>query len=253
MNEEEYNEQVNDDIQVVGINACRALIKRRSEDICRAWLTEETKEAFKDVMGLLAERRMPYEIVETSDLDKLTEGTHHEGICLVTHPKWEFTAEEFLERDARSPCCIVALDGISNPHNLGAILRVAAHYGVFAVMVSEDAPIQSGAVFRTAEGGAECVVIIRSDNFRRDIRRFQKAEFEILVTSSHGGVHPHATRFPARFVLILGSERDGVQETLINISDLRVCLPGTGLVESLNVATAASAILTEFYRQHLLN
>ena len=142
------------------------------------------------------------------------------------------------------------LDGVENPHNLGSILRTAAHFGVAAVAgKAGELPPLSPAAVRVAEGGAEIVPVCDLAEPAGDLRRLAAAGFTIVAASSHRGLAPAATRLAGKIVLVLGSEGKGVSPVIARVATAHVCIPGTGSVESLNVSVAAGILLAEAWRQ----
>ena len=139
---------------------------------------------------------------------------------------------------------------MGNPHNLGAIMRSCAHFGVKGVVVQDAGVLESGAAIRTAEGGAEHVEPITGDSFIDTLDQFRKAGSAIVSTSSHNGTPLFKAELPKKMVLVLGQERDGLSDAAISSSDLSVAIDGTGNVESRNVSVATGVLLAEWWRQN---
>ena len=149
------------------------------------------------------------------------------------------------------PSLGVLLDGVGNPHNLGAILRSAAHFGVGALLLPKDSGLAlSGAAARVAEGGAEDVPIVRRGRSDNALDQLRSAGFVIAATVVRGGASLHQAKLPARLVFVLGAEQHGVDPALAMASLMQLEIPGRGAVESLNVASAASVLMSEWLRQH---
>ncbi|MFT3193332.1 tRNA/rRNA methyltransferase, partial [Klebsiella pneumoniae] len=146
--------------------------------------------------------------------------------------------------------CVLALEDVGNPHNLGAIMRSCAHFGVKGVVVQDAGVLESGAAIRTAEGGAEHVEPITGDSFIDTLDQFRKAGYAIVSTSSHNGTPLFKAELPKKMVLALGQERDGLSDAAISSADLSVAIEGTGNVESLNVSVATGVLLAEWWRQN---
>lgn len=156
--------------RVYGLAACKQLIQRRPEVVRRLWLTEEVAQRhFGPVLRALAERRLSYHIVAADELERITESQHHEGVCLQVLESGPVSLEDYLRRlPRRGRVKVLALEGVGNPHNLGAILRIAAHFGVEAVVMPGAKALLSGAALRTAEGGGEHVLALEADELRLD-------------------------------------------------------------------------------------
>ena len=239
--------------KVTGENACWAVLERRPEDALRCFVLEERVADFRPLMKLLAERRLPYHVVEREQLDRVAGGTHHEGICLLALERPSRTREELCREAAsrRGPLCTLYLDGVQNPHNLGAIVRSAAHFGALAVLVPARGVAELGpAGARVAEGGAEYVPLVALDDPPRDIAALAREGFALVGTDSEARDSLHDVVLPPRVILALGAEREGLSPALRDRCDLVVRIPGTGDVQSLNVSAAAAVLLSEHHRQH---
>ena len=148
------------------------------------------------------------------------------------------------------PQCALWLDGVGNPHNLGAILRSAAHFGVAAMLLPKHSTLAlSGAAARVAEGGAEAVPLVRLGRDDNAIAQLRGAGFTLAATVVHGGSDLFATALPQRLVYVIGAEGEGMIAELAAACDLRLSIPGTGAVESLNVAAATAVLLAQWKRQ----
>jgi TrmH RNA methyltransferase len=234
--------------RIYGQHACRAVFSQRPDDVLRVYVGEAMVRPFGDLLRACAERRLPYKLVPSEELEAITESKHHEGICVVARPRPAARLEALIAPSG--PATILALTEVGNPHNLGAILRTAAHFGARGVLVggSGSAGV-SGAAFRTAQGGAEHLALVRVSELAAALTACQRAGFAVCATSSHEGSDPFTQTLPARVVLLLGSEGQGVPRELMTKADLTWQIPGTGAVESLNIAAAAAVLLGEIWRQ----
>ncbi len=239
--------------KICGVNACLSRFSLNSDSIVRAYFLEDTVKLFKPLIRELARTRRAYHVVSAEELAKISGTLHHEGVCLLARVSDCLRGHEVFESCGDGPLLI--LDGVLNPHNLGALARVGAHYGVQGaiVLVDDDAEasFQNSSFFRVAQGGAEHLQW--GTYLRRDVARlFHELEdrgFELAGTSSHGPDDLFDTHFASRVAFVLGSESTGLSPEVERLLTLRLRIPGTGLVESLNVACAASGLLMEHWRQ----
>jgi TrmH RNA methyltransferase len=232
-------EQRDRELRVFGINACLAVYRHRPQAIRKIYLTEARLDRFRSVLTWCAGERIGYRLVEAADLDRLTQSQHHEGICFDTLPPPPLTLDDLLARVGDAPRAWFAwLDGVGNPHNLGAILRSAAHFGCAGLILHRDALQLSGAACRVAEGGAEVVPIARVSDARGSMAKLGLYGYRGIATVVRGGDDVFAAELPAKAVLVMGAEADGLSSSLIAACDLRLGIPGTGAVESLNVSAA---------------
>ncbi len=240
---------------MAGENACRALFAMRPDDIRRVYVTEAVLPRFKDVLKFCAERRLAYHVKTDEDLDQVAETVHHDGVLFLARRQKEARVADMLAWAERlkpgQRSLIVLLENVKNPHNLGAILRVCAHFGVPWVLRAGQTPALSPAAMRTAEGGAEhCRVVGVDEDAGLDatLARLQALGFTLLATSSHATLALGREALPARAVVMFGSEGEGLSKALMQRADDVIAIPGSGALESLNVACAASVVLWELWR-----
>jgi RNA methyltransferase, TrmH family len=238
------------ELKVAGRNACRALFLKRSHDVRRVYVTEQTLPGMKDVLRFCAEQKLAYHVVGHEDLTTISETVHHDGVCFIARerpqPDFSKVLQELQSSQNRST--IVLLEDVKNPHNLGAILRVCAHFGVTTVIAAGGTPALSPAAMRTAEGGAEHTSVVPVKHPAKVLRALRDVGFRIVATSSHASMTLGTSRFAGRSVLLFGSEGAGLSEELVQLADSTVAIPGSGWLESLNVACAASVLLWEATR-----
>jgi TrmH RNA methyltransferase len=224
---------------VYGYNASRAVFSVRPQSIIRCYLDISLKQKFADELKFLAKTQKAYHLVERSELDKLTSSTHHEGISLLVKKRPLVrpvqTFSKLVDRGL-----IVALSGVANPHNIGAIARSAAHFGADGLILPEKFEPPASA-YRVAEGGLEHLLLASGDY--DDLLELKREGFTLIAPSPHGGKGIRDYRFPKRSVIIFGSEGEGLDVNFERQCDALVNIEGSSKVESLNVATAASVIL----------
>lgn len=241
-----------DEMRVYGINACLALFAKRPHDLRKVYLLESRIPQFKAVLAWCVQKKLGYRVVDNTDLEKLTASQHHEGVCFEARKNPLPPLAALLQRLPRAPeaALLVWLDGVGNPHNIGAVLRSAANFGVAGVLLSADAaPALSGAAYRVAEGGAEAVPMARVAVGEDALGALRNAGFTLAATVPREGEALFASRLPPRLVFALGAEGEGLRRGLIDRADLHLTIPGSGAVESLNVSASAAVLFGEFWRQ----
>lgn len=237
--------------RVYGAAAARAVFARRLQDVVKVYLQRELTGEFSSALKALAARKVAYKLVEAEDLLRLAETPHHGGICLVVRRQPRKALAELLGKlGRRKRACLLLLENVGNPHNVGAILRSAAHFGVDAVLVQDASVVESGAASRTAAGGAEAVEVIEYGALGQALNTLVDAGFALCATSSHQGDSVFATELPLRAVFMFGEEQVGLSTDAFAHSSRQLMIPGSGAVESLNVSVAASILLAEHWRQH---
>ncbi|HEY0210128.1 tRNA/rRNA methyltransferase [Acerihabitans sp.] len=245
---EQLRRQRAEETRVYGENACQALFKSRPDSIVRAWFVQSVTPRFRDALRWMAANRKAYHVVEEEELALASGTDHHGGVCFLIKKRIGLDAGTYLDK-ALDKDCVLALEDVSNPHNLGAMLRSCAHFGVKGVMTSDSAALESGAAVRTAEGGAEHISSIHTDDLFSDLDLFRQAGYTIVTTSSHKGASLGKVNMPAKMVLVIGQERAGLSDAIVKQADLAISIGGTGRVESLNVSVATGILLAEWWRQ----
>ena len=236
--------------RLYGLNACLALFAHRPLSLRKVWLLESRIPALKPVLAHCVKNRLGYTIVEAEDLERLSASAHHEGVVFGAMPAEELSLPQWLRALAPGPQVAIWLDGVGNPHNFGAIARSAAHFGAAGILLPQDSTLSlSGAAARVAEGGIEALPLVRLGRSDQALSQLASAGFTTAATTVRGGQSLYATQLPARMVLLMGAEQAGVDAALTQASALKLLIPGTGAVESLNVASATSVLLSEWRRQ----
>jgi TrmH RNA methyltransferase len=238
------------EIRLYGLNACLAAFAKRPEALRKVYLTEARIPALKPVLAWCVKHRLGYRVVEDADLDKLTSSRHHEGVCFEIRRAAPLDLGALIATQPKAPdaSLLVWLDGVGNPHNLGALLRSAAHFGVAGVIVPPPSALDvSGAAARVAEGAAEVVPLARADSRARDMLRANG--YVLAATVPRNGEPLYDAVLPPRLALAFGAEGEGMSGALVESADLRVTIPGTGAIESLNVAASVAVVLGEYWRQ----
>ncbi|MCW7547549.1 tRNA/rRNA methyltransferase [Photorhabdus sp. APURE] len=247
---EQLRRQRMEETRIYGENACQAMFKNRSEAIVRAWFVESVTPRFRNALKWMAANRKAYHVVDEAELAKVSGTEHHGGVCFLIKKRNGLDAETYLQ-DAPVKDCVLALEDVGNPHNLGAIMRSCAHFGVQGVILHDVALLESGAAIRTAEGGAEHIKGIDADRLITTLDKFRQAGYTIVTTSSHKGSTALArAELPEKMVLVLGQERDGLSDSAFEHGDMSLFVGGAGLVESLNVSVATGIMLAEWWRQN---
>ena len=240
------------ELRLFGLNACRAVFERRPRDIRKAWLAERRVADVKPMLAWLARERVGYTLVADDDLERLTQSQHHEGVCLEVLRRPPMALDTFLRGlKPGTASWLVLLDGVGNPHNFGAVLRIAAHFGADAVLLPPGSSLAlNGAACRVAEGGAESVPLVATGDLAGALPALARAGYAAIATVVRQGTDLYEAELPRRALLVFGAEGGGLSAGLLKAVRRRVRIPGTGAVESLNIATAVGVVAAEFWRQH---
>ncbi|MEX0447873.1 tRNA/rRNA methyltransferase [Xenorhabdus sp. SGI246] len=247
---EQLRRQRLEETRIYGENACQAMFQNRPEAIVRAWFVQSVTPRFRDALKWMAANRKAYHVVDDEELSKASGTEHHGGVCFLIKKRNGLEAETYLQQ-APAKDCVLALESVGNPHNLGAIMRSCAHFGVQGMILHDTAMLESGAAVRTAEGGAEHIKGIDVNDLTITLNQFRDAGYTIVTTSSHkGSTKLTEVKLPEKIVLVLGQESDGLSDSVWEDGDIRLSIGGTGRIESLNVSVATGIMLAEWWRQN---
>ncbi len=208
----------------------------------------DTDDRVKEAVVLATEARIPLKESSRPDLDRITQGAVHQGLALAV-PAYEYAeAADLLEiaDEAGEPALIVALDSITDPRNLGAIVRSAAAFGAHGVLVPERRSAgMTAAAWKTSAGAAARVPVARATNLTRALKAYADAGCMVIGLAAGGttldDLDPELTAGP--LVVVVGSEGDGLSRLVSEACDLRVGIPMTHDTESLNAGVAAGVAL----------
>lgn len=238
-----------EETRVYGENACQSLFRNRPESIVRAWFIQGVTPRFKEALRWMAANRKAYHVVDDAELAKASGTERHGGVCFLIKKRNGLAVEQWIST-AEADDCVLALEDIGNPHNVGAMVRTCAHFGAKGVLVPDAAVLESGAAVRTAEGGAEHVQAITGASFDDALDQFRDAGYTVVSTVTGKGKPLFSTPLPQKMVLLPGFERGEGDSDAQSHSDIEISIDGTGDVEGLNVSVATGVVMAEWWRQH---
>ena len=254
-----------DELAVCGFNAVMAAAEHNPQNINRLFLREDRLKAFSGVCKQLAERKRPYKLCEDEELERVCKTTHHQGVvAMIYAPEIVPLSREELDEWAQNGTTGIVLHSVENDHNLGAIARSAAFFDAPLIVLSgaEAEERLTTSAYRVAEGGMEHVKIRTIDNtalFLKDASRLlltigteNRARQRIRdlsgIIGDYGAKLGSGKNGPG-IALVLGNEENGLPDDVKDACSVMVRIPGTGLMESLNVAQAATLFLHELWNR----
>ncbi|GAA4234573.1 23S rRNA (guanosine(2251)-2'-O)-methyltransferase RlmB [Actinomadura meridiana] len=211
------------------------------------YVTGGTDERIRESMQLAADRRIPLLETGKNELDRLTDNAVHQGIALQVKPYRYAHPDDLLT--GRAPL-IVAVDGITDPRNLGAIVRSAAAFGAAGVVIPERraAGVTAG-TWKSSAGTLATVPVAQATNLTRQLKAYQKAGCFVAGLDARGETAVADMDIASGpFVLVVGSEGKGMGRLVADTCDLLVTIPMPGTAESLNAGVAAGIALYEVSR-----
>jgi RNA methyltransferase, TrmH family len=237
------------ELRIYGLNAVRAMFAKRPQALRKLYLLESRIPQLQPLLKWCVAQRVGYRVVEDADLKKLAASAHHEGVVADVVRDAPLPLSAWLRDLPDGPHCVLWLDGVENPHNFGAILRSAAHFGVTAILLPKHANLAlSGAAARVAEGGAEAITLVRLGREDNSIAQLRGAGFTLAATVVRDGQDVFQAPLAKRLIYVMGAEGQGMSAELAAACDLRLSIPGTGAVESLNVSAATAVFLAAWKR-----
>ena len=240
-------------LRVAGLPAVAALFATAPQRVERPFFTREFKPRVAEYCAALARTRKPFRLVGAEELARVAGTVLHGGVVAVAEPRplgiARVAETAAWARDGRP---LLALDGIGNPHNLGAIVRTAAFFGVPRIVLS-DHPAQalpSGASYRVAEGGLEYVALYRGVAFADFLRGLGRSHLVVGAAAEGGQPLEKLPETDRSIALILGNEEDGLPRATLEACQRLVTIPGSGAVQSLNVAASAAILIHALSGKH---
>ena len=213
----------------------------------------ERDDRLREVFRLTADQRRPISEVTRAELDRMTSRAVHQGVAMRV-PEFEYAHPDDLTQaasDAGQPALIVALDGVTDPRNLGAVVRSAAGFGAHGVVVPERrAAGMTAAAWKSSAGAAARIPVARATNLTRQLRAYADSGLMIAGLAADGEVAlPDLDLADGPLVLVIGSEGKGLSRLVAQTCDVRVAIPMATELESLNAGVAAGIALYEIARK----
>ncbi len=192
------------------------------------------------------------EIVEREDIEALLPPRAvHQGMALLAEPLLQTDIVDLMAlAQSDKHLLVVALDQVTDPQNIGAVMRSAAAFGAKAILVPDrNTPKTTGALAKAASGATETVPLVRVQNLVRALEELKKAGFWIAGLTADTPSEINATELPDTCVLVLGAEGKGIRRLTDETCDLKLRVPISDAIESLNVSTSAAIAMYEWFRQ----
>jgi 23S rRNA (guanosine2251-2'-O)-methyltransferase len=239
---------------VYGLHAVRALLSRFPSRVRRVALQLKREDPrSREIQALAAAADVRIERVEAEQLKRWVGDVVHQGVIAQVEPLKPWAEDDLIDALAGKPDPLVlVLDGVTDPHNLGACLRTADACGAIAVMVPKDRAAGVNATVRkVAAGAAETTPVVTVTNLARSLKLLQEAGLWVVGADAAGEKLAYEADLTGPRALVLGAEGAGLRELTRKTCDILVRLPQLGSVESLNVSVATGMLLYEALRQRL--
>ena len=203
------------------------------------------------IRKLAKEQRTVISLVDKYALDKMANGGNHQGV-VASVTDFEYSDVDdilALAKEKNEPLLIVILDGITDPHNLGAIIRSAECFGAHGIIIPKHRSVSvNDTVIKVASGATEHILVAKVTNINDAIRDLKDRGVWIYATDFDGDA-PKTVNLMGDIAIIIGSEGEGIHRLTKDLSDATLTIPQFGKVNSLNASVAAGIVLYEATRQ----
>ncbi|MBA2550794.1 MAG: 23S rRNA (guanosine(2251)-2'-O)-methyltransferase RlmB [Nocardioidaceae bacterium] len=213
----------------------------------------ERDDRLREILRISADLNLPMLGVSRIELDRLTDRAVHQGVALKV-PTYGYAHPDDLvqlARDRQEPPLVVALDSVTDPRNLGAVVRSASGFGAHGVLIPERRSAgMTAAAWKVSAGAAARVPVARTVNLTRQLKAYAEAGLMIAGLSADGDVSlPDLDLADGPLVLVIGSEGKGLSRLISETCDVRVAIPMSSSLESLNAGVAGGIALYEIARR----
>ncbi|QIQ22230.1 tRNA/rRNA methyltransferase [Zophobihabitans entericus] len=252
LEDEWRRQQKREETTVYSENSCKAIFKKRPDDILKVFLVQEMTTKFRDLVMWLAEQRKGYDVISDDEMAKIAGTPHHGGVCFIVKKRQVVLATDYFKQVKSAKVdCVLAVDDINNPHNLGGLIRSATFFNVNGVILRQTQVFDSGSALRVAEGGAEYVTPIRADDLAVTLTQFKQQGYQItaLLPCKMKAIESEVlqtVKLAPKTVFVLFQQ---VNTILLKQVDNVVYLAGNQAMPSLNISVATGILLAQWQQQ----
>lgn len=236
---------------IVGRNAVREAL-RSGRTIQRLFITnDKVQGSLQEIIGLAKDKGIELRRVDDKQLSKYADGVVHQGVVALAAPvKFADLGEVLQNWSSDKAPLLILLDGIEDPHNMGAIIRTAECCGATAVLIPKrhTAPINA-TVAKTSAGALESIPLVQVGNVAQTIEELKKQGFWVLAAHMEGQQTLYQADLTSPLVLVIGNEGKGLSRLTKERCDFLVTIPMYGRINSLNASVAAAILMYEAVRQ----
>lgn len=221
------------------------MIEKDADLIEQIYLLKDLKD--KRILQRVQALKLPYTFLNRAQMDKKAGNPHHQGIICETQDIMTYSYEELLKK-AKTPGLFVALDGIQDPHNLGAILRTCDCTGVQGVFITKhnSSPLTPTAI-KASTGAAYTVPVSIVTNLSQTLRNLKKEGYWVVGSDMDNARDYREGIYDVPLVLVIGSEGKGISPLVKKQCDYMVSLPMVGTITSLNASVACAVLLYQIF------
>jgi 23S rRNA (guanosine2251-2'-O)-methyltransferase len=238
---------------IVGRNPVLEVLKAEKE-IDKIYVSKgELKGSIKKIISIAKDKNIVIQYVDKKKLDQIAPGVNHQGVAALVTPYDYYSIDDILNKakESKEPPFIIILDGIEDPHNLGAIIRTAECAGVHGIIIPKRrAAHVTETVYKSSAGAVEHMLIAKVSNIPSTIDRLKDEGLWIYGADANGENYYFDTELKGPVALVIGSEGKGISKLVKEKCDFLVKIPMYGKISSLNASNAASILIYEVVRQN---
>lgn len=230
---------------IYGRNTVKSALKEKK--VTRIYLSNTAKE--DEIVKECQRQHLRLNFVSPTELNQMVQGGSHQGV-VAKISDYTFTSLETIIQDAKKATypLLLVLDGLNDPHNLGAILRSADAFGAQGIIIGKHRQVGlTSTVAKVSTGAIDHVPVAQVTNLAQTIRYLKKEGFWIVASDGMAKDDYRKMDYRMPVVLIVGSEGEGISRLLMDQSDFRVKIPMCGSVNSLNASVATAVLLAQIY------
>ncbi len=237
-----------------GFHAVSSRIRQNPQSVLEVYLDSTRRDPrARQLASLLEQHEIKVNYLDSARLDGMIGSGRHQGVVAKVDASRKYLALDDLLDTLENDALLLVLDGIQDPHNLGACLRVADAFGVDAIIAPKDRAVGLNATAaKVASGAAETVPFVTVTNLARALRQMKEAGVEIIGTAEDGESDIFETHLDGPIAWVLGAEGTGMRRLTRENCDRLVRIPMEGMVESLNLSVTSGILMFETCRQRRL-
>lgn len=238
---------------IFGIHAVTSALEHQPDRVLRIYIQKDRKDAKTNAIATLAEQHdISVEYLPKKEIDKLAHNANHQGVVAFSQQARVYDEQDLkqLLEGLKEPALLLVLDGVQDPHNLGACFRSADAAGVHAIIAPKDRAVGlTPVVSKVASGAMETVPFVQVTNLVRAMEMLKEMGVWIYGTDGEAKQSVYQADLTGSAALVLGAEGEGMRRLTREHCDVLVKIPMVGTVESLNVSVATGIVLFEALRQ----
>ncbi len=238
---------------IYGKNTVMEAMKNRKQ-IEQIYLSTSNKEMFSEFQKYCQGKKIPFEVMPLNKMNQLFEGNHQGVVAKIEDYKYKELSKLLKEKENQENVALIILDGLEDPHNLGAILRTADATKMDGIIIPKNHSVGlNGTVAKVSTGAIEYVPVAQVTNLVQTIGELKKKGYWVIGLDMDGSIDYKKQDYSGKIAVVIGSEGKGISRLVKENCDFFVHIPMVGHVNSLNASVSASIIFYEIIRNRINN